>query len=45
MKLGETRNIVEDTILEYEQKYGVDYRKSVKVRCVAEILDKKRNKK
>ena len=44
MKLDETRNIVENTILEYEQKDGVAYRKSVKVKCVAEFLDEIKNK-
>ena len=43
LKLNETRNIVEDTILEYEQKYGCDYLKSVKVKCVAEFLAKTKN--
>ena len=31
IKLNETRNIVENTILEHEQKYGGDYRKIVKI--------------
>ena len=43
IKLNETRNIVENTILAYEQKYGVDYLKSIKVKCVAEFLDKIKN--
>ena len=30
-KLKETHNIVENTILEHEQKYGSDYFKIVKV--------------
>ena len=36
-KFYETRDIVENTILEYEQKYVADYLKSVKVKCVAEF--------
>ena len=43
IKLNETRNIVENTILEYEQKYGAVYLKSVKVECVAEFLDEIKN--
>ena len=43
IKLNETRNIVENTLLEYEQKYGYDYRKSVEVKCVAEFFDKIKN--
>ena len=39
-KLNETRNIVENTILEHEQKYGGYYLKRVKVKSVAEVLDK-----
>ena len=31
-KLNETRNIVENTILEHERKYGSYYLKSVKVK-------------
>ena len=41
--MNETHNIVEKTIIEYEQKYGADYLKSVKVRCVAQFLDKIKN--
>ena len=41
LKLNETRDIVENAIVEYEQKYGADCLKSVKVRCVAEFLEKK----
>ena len=39
-KVDETRNIVENTVLEHEQKYGGKYRKIIKVKCVAEFLDK-----
>ena len=39
-KFDETRNIVENTVLEHEQKYGGNYRKSIKVKYVAEFLDK-----
>ena len=40
IELNETRNIVENTLLQYEQKYSADYSRSVKVKCVAEFLDK-----
>ena len=40
IELNETRNIVENTLLEYEQKFGADYSRSVKVKCVAEFLVK-----
>ena len=43
IKLNETRNIVENTILECEQKHGADCLKSVKVKCIAEFLDKIEN--
>ena len=43
LKLNETRDIVENTILEYEQKYGFDHRRNGKVKCVAEFLDKIKN--
>ena len=41
--LNETRNIVENTLQEYEQNYGWNYHRRVKVRCVAEFLDKIKN--
>ena len=46
VELNETRNIVENTQVENEQKYCANYRRSIKVKCVAEFLDKmkKRNK-
>ena len=46
-KLDETRNIVENTILKHEQKNGGNYGKVIKVKCLAEILDKmkKQNRK
>ena len=43
IKLNETRNIVDKTVLEYEPKYGANYHRSVKVTCVAEFLDKIKN--
>ena len=36
-KLGKTRKIVEDTLQEYEQKYGASYHRIVKVLCVAKF--------
>ena len=43
IELKETRNIVENTLLEYEQKYGANYHRSVKVKYVAKFLDKIKN--
>ena len=43
IKLNETRNIVENTLEEYEEKYGYNYHRHVKVNCVAEFLDKIKN--
>ena len=43
LKLYETRKIIENTIIEYVQKYGVDCLKSAKIKCVAEFLDKIEN--
>ena len=43
IKLNETRNIVENTLEEYKQKYGGNYPRSVKVKCDAEFLDKIKN--
>ena len=42
-KLNETRNIIENTLLEYERKYGAKYSRSVKVKCVAKFSDKRIN--
>ena len=42
-KLKETRNIVGNNLLQYDQKYGDGYLKSVKVKCAAEFLDKMKN--
>ena len=41
IKSNETCNIVENTLQEHEQNYGVEHLKIVKVKCVAEFLDKK----
>ena len=43
IKLNETRKIVENTLEEYKQKNSWNYLRSVKVRCVAELLDKIKN--
>ena len=40
IKLNETRNTVENTLQEYKLKYAVNYRRHVKVKCVAVFLDK-----
>ena len=43
IKLDEICNIVENKQLEHKQKYGVDYHRIVKVKCVAEFWDKIEN--
>ena len=40
IKLNETRYIVENTLEEYEEKYGYNYGGVVEVMCFAEFLDK-----
>ena len=42
--MDKTRNIVENTILEQERKYGGNYRKFIKVKCVAKLRYKLKNK-
>ena len=39
IKLNETRNILQDTIEEYEKEYGFNLYREVKVRCVAKFYD------
>ena len=41
--MDEVCNIVENTLLEHEQKYGANYHRSVEVKCVAEFLVKMKN--
>ena len=41
--MGETRKIVENILQEYEQKYGENYRRLVKVICNAKFVDKIKN--
>ena len=43
IKLDETHNIVENTLLEKIQKCGANHHRSVEVKCVAEFLDKIKN--
>ena len=43
--MNETRNIVENTLQEYKQKSDRKNRRPVKVKCVAEFLDKIKNEK
>ena len=45
VELVETCKIVENTLQEYEQKNGGNYRKIVKVICFAEVLDKVKDQK
>ena len=41
--MDETRNIVENTLQEYEEKYGWNYYRRVKVKGVAEFSEKIKN--
>ena len=43
IKLDKTREIVENTIDQNEQKYGGSFRKFIKVLCVAKFSDKRKN--
>ena len=43
IKLNETRNIVQNTIDEFEKEYGFHLYRNVKVRCVGYFYDKIRN--
>ena len=43
IKLNKTCNILQNTIEEYEKEYGFNLYRDVKVRCVAEIDDKRIN--
>ena len=40
IKLTDTRNIVQNTIEEFEKEYGFDLYRDVKVRCFVEFYDK-----
>ena len=40
IKLDEICNIVENTVLEHEQKYGANCQRRVEIKCVAEFLIK-----
>ena len=44
IKLNKAHNAVENTLLEYERKYGFNYNRVVKVQCVTRFLDKLTNK-
>ena len=43
IQLNETRNIVENTLLEYERKYGLNCHRVGKVEFIAKFLDKSTN--
>ena len=43
IKLDKTRKIVEDTLDEYERKYGYHRNRTVKVLCLAKFLGKIKN--
>ena len=38
--MNETHNIIENTLLEYERKYGFNCNRIVKIKCVTKFLDK-----
>ena len=40
IKLDQICNVVENTLLQHEQKYGANYQRSVEKKCVAEFLIK-----
>ena len=42
-KLSKTCKFKENTEQEYDQKYGANYHRSVKVKCVAEFLVRRKN--
>ena len=42
-KLNETRKIIENTLEEYERKYGFNFNKVINVNCIADFLDKIKN--
>ena len=43
IKLNETRIIIENTLLEYHQKYGYNYNTEVEVKCIVKFFDKIEN--
>ena len=43
-KLNEINDIIKNTQLEYNQKYGSDYYAKVDVKCNVKVFDKKENK-
>ena len=43
-KLNEINNIIKNTQLDYNQKYGNDYYRKVNVKCNVRFLDKMENK-
>ena len=45
IKLNETRNILQNTIEEYEETYGFNCNRIVIVECIADFYDKIKNEK
>ena len=43
IRLNETRNIIQNTIQEYEEKHGFYLYRDVKVKCISEFYDKIKN--
>ena len=39
IKLNETRNILQNTIEEYENEYGFNKNRVVKIKCIGEFYD------
>ena len=44
-KLDEINNIIKNTQLEYNQKYGYNYYTKVNVKCNVKFFDRKQNEK
>ena len=43
IKLNETHNIIENTLLEYERKCGYNYNRTCEIICITKFLDKIKN--
>ena len=40
IKLDETRNFVDNTLLEYKRKYGYNYNRTCEIKCITKFSDK-----
>ena len=45
IKLNNTHNIVNNTLEEYNRRYGSGYHRNLKVKCITKFLDKMKNEK